>query len=153
MIPAFVDGINLPVGGHRCSLAELEQRFANNEHRRSLFQTMLEVMRLARRCGFLHALLGGSFPTAKEFPQDIDITWFCKPGTTKTSVSEECIKIMEDASDRGNFLYVPFNENTGPEEWPAKMDFWALNFGFDAKAKTDRGVLLVSLDDEDPRIH
>jgi hypothetical protein len=153
MIPAFVDGINLPIGGHRCSIAELEERFAQNDHRRSLFQVFLEVMRLAKRCGFLHAILGGSFPTGKEKPQDIDITWFCKPGTTKTSVDAECIKIMEDSSDKGNFLFIPFDKDTGPDEWPQKMDLWARNLGFDAKAMADRGVLLVSLDDEDPRIH
>lgn len=153
MIPAFIDNLNLPVGGHRCTLAELEERFANNDHRRSLFKVILEVMRLAKKCGFLHALLGGSFPTAKERPKDIDITWFCVPGTAKTTVSPECIQIMEDASDKGNFLFVPFDIGTGPAEWPQKMDFWAAQIGFDAKTKTDRGVLLVNLADEDSRLH
>jgi hypothetical protein len=153
MIPAFVDGTNLPVGGHRCSLSELEERFASNEPRRTLFDNLVQLMKLAKRCGFLHVLLGGSFPTAKATPSDLDITWFCSPGTTKTSVREECIKIMEDTSDTHNFLYIPFDMNTGPDEWPEKMDRWALSFGYDYKTRTDRGVLLVSLDDDDPRIH
>lgn len=153
MIPAFIDGVNLPAGGHRCTLAELEQRFVNSERRLELFQTLIDAMRLARSCGFLHVLLGGSFPTSRESPKDIDITWFCPPGTTKTSVREECTQIMEDASDKGSFLYVPFDVGTGPAEWPAKMELWALQLGFDFKTKTDRGVLLLDLSDDDPRLH
>ena len=79
MIPSLIDDINLPIGGHECTLAEIEERFAVNEHRMSLFTRLVAVLRLAKRCGFLHALLGGSFPTAKELPNDIDITWFCAP--------------------------------------------------------------------------
>jgi hypothetical protein len=152
MIPAFIDEVNLPVGGHRCTLAELEERFVQNEHRLGLFQNLIEVMSLARKCGFLYALLGGSFPTAKEIPKDIDLTWFCPPGTTKTSVREECIQIMEDSSDRGSFLFLPFDMGTGPAEWPAKMELWAQNLGFDTKTRTDRGVLLLDLSDDDPRL-
>jgi hypothetical protein len=153
MIPAFVDGVNLPIGGHDCSLAELEERFVGNDHRRSLFVILLEVMRLAKRCGFLHVLVGGSFPTAKDHPKDLDMTWFCRPGTDKTTVNEECIQIMEDRSDRGNFLYIPFDKDSEPDTWPRKMSQWAHDLGYDVKTSMNRGVLLVSLDDDDPRIH
>jgi len=153
MIPAFSDGVNLPLGGHSCSLAELEARFVCNDHRRLLFDTLLELMRLAKRFGFLHALLGGSFPTAKERPSDLDVTWFCKPGTDKTTVSLECIELMEDSSDRGNFLYVPFDEGSVPDEWPDKMHFWATQLGFDLKTGIDRGVLLVNLKEDDDRLN
>lgn len=153
MIPAFMDGVNLPIGGHECTLAELEERFVQNEHRRALFETLIALMRLARKCGFLHVLLGGSFPTAKERPHDIDVSWFCPPGTTKTSVKEECIQIMEDTSDKGNFQFIPFDNGTNPEEWPAKMTYWSLQLGYDLKTGTDRGVILLNLSDDDQRLH
>lgn len=153
MIPAFVDGKNLPVGGHECTLDEAEARFASNDHRAGLFRTLVEVMKIAKRCGFLYALLGGSYPTAKEKPSDIDVTWFCPPGTEKASVSPECIKIMEDIPDLGNFLYLPYDEGSGPDEYRSKRALWADALGYDAKEGTPRGVLLLSLENDDHRLH
>jgi len=152
MIPEFVDGLNLPIGGHFCTVAEVEDRFVFNEGRRTLFQALIDLLRLARRCGFLRVLLGGSFPTGGESPSDLDITWFCKPGTTKISVERECIEIMEDSSDRGNFLFVPFDEGTGPDSYPAKLAFWAERLGWCAKTNMPRGVLLLSLENDDDRL-
>lgn len=151
MIPGYVDGLNLPVGGHLCSLSELEERFAWNDRRKRLFEVLVNVIRLAKRCGFLHALLGGSFPTAKDLPDDIDVTWFCAPGTDKTTVDEECIQIMEDRSEDGNFQYVPFDAGSGHEQRRAKLDLWSSHWGFDAKTGGLRGVILLDLGDDDPR--
>jgi hypothetical protein len=154
MIPAFVDGLNLPTGGHRCTLTELEHRFASNEHRRRLFDLLLEVLRQARRCGFLHALLAGSFPTAKELPDDIDVTWFCAPGVDKTTVRDECIEIMEDTSEKGSFQFVPFDRDSGIEEQKQKLDLWASPrfWGVDYKTMQPRGVILLDLTDDDQRL-
>ena len=155
MIPAFVDGKNLPVGGHECTLDEVEARFASNEHRAGLFRTLVEVMKIAKRCGFLHALLGGSYPTTKEQPSDIDVTWFCPPGTKKASVRPECIEIMEDNSDLGNFQFVPYDQGSAPSDYEGKRKLWASPsfFGFDDKENTPRGVLLLNLEDDDYRLH
>ena len=153
MIPDFVDGINLPEGGYSCSLAEIEERFVYNDCRRKLFGTLITVFAHAKRCGFLHALLGGSYPTAKQCPGDIDVTWFCAPGTTKSTVEPHCIQIMEDTSDSGNFQFIPFDEGSAPGDYRAKMDLWAMNFGFDVKTNTPRGVLLVNLEEFEYESH
>jgi hypothetical protein len=153
MIPDFVDGTNLPEGGYSCSFAEIEERFVYNECRRALFTTLTSVFTLAKRCGFLHALLGGSYPTAKQCPRDIDVTWFCPPGTTKSKVDPHCVQIMEDTSDKGNFQFIPFDEGSVPDDYRAKMDLWAMNFGFDVKTNTPRGVLLVNLEEFDYEPH
>jgi hypothetical protein len=149
MIPDFVDGTNLPIGGYACSLAEIKERFVYNDCRRRLFTTLIAVFALAKRCGFLHALVGGSYPTGKECPGDIDVTWFCTPGTSKSTVDPNCIQIMEDRSDKGNFLFVPFDEGSVPTEYGAKLDRWSYDLGYDVKSNTPRGVLLVNLEDFD----
>ena len=155
MIPAFVDGTNLPIGGHDCTLAEIEGVFAYNDHRQTLFGTLVELLRLARRCGFLHALLAGSYPTSKEEPKDLDLTWFCRPGTDKTTVNSECIKLMEDKGGAANFQVVPYDKGSLPEHYGEKRALWASPdyFGRDWQTNTPRGVLLLDLtDDNDLRL-
>lgn len=154
MIPAYCDGLNLPMGGHACTLTELEERFASNDRRRRLFQSLIDVLKLARKCGFLQALLGGSFPTAKESPGDLDITWFCKPGTDKTTVSRDCIQLMEDSSNEMSFMYIPYDMDSKPEDCSKKLELWASPacWGMDSKTNTPRGVLLIDLTDDDPRL-
>lgn len=154
MIPEFRDGINLPDGGHECSLAQIEERFAVNEHRRGQFDFLIRLLRLARQCGFLHVMIAGSFPTSKEMPRDLDLTWFCKPGTNKTSVQSECIEIMEDRGGGASFQFLPYDQGSSPDQYGEKRAEWAspMFFGCDWKTLTPRGVLILDLADDDPRL-
>lgn len=143
MIPEFNEHGDLPVGGHSCRLDELEERFNDNAHRKTLCEKLKQILELAKRCGFIKALIGGSFPTAKEKPRDIDITWITPEDVTKETVSPDCVKLMEDrvsVSEYGwNMQYLPIGED---EE---RIQYWAAQFGFDSYAFRDRGVLLLDL--------
>jgi hypothetical protein len=144
MIPAYTDGINLPPGGHRCSIEELEARFGQGDRRVSLFRELRGLLKRATDCGFLWAAIGGSFATSKPEPDDLDITWFTAPGVTKDTVRPECHQLMDDARasrELGhNMLYIPLD----PDD-PGKMDTFIMQMGFDLKTRTDRGMLVVSL--------
>jgi hypothetical protein len=75
MLPPFqIDG-NLPVAVHVVSLAEVQQRFGSgNATRQALFVRLERIFRLAAATGHLgRFIVFGSFITAKEFPNDVDV--------------------------------------------------------------------------------
>ena len=111
MIPDFVDGLNLAPGGHRCTVEEVEMRFGNGPRRVRLCAKLKELLECAKRCGFVHALIGGSFATAKEEPSDLDITWFGPSTMTPNNVPLPCAELMDGANSRERFgcdmLHIP----------------------------------------------
>ena len=143
MIPDFNEYGDLPVGGHSCSFDELERRFKINECRNALCEKLTQIIELARRCGFIKALIGGSFPTAKQEPGDIDIAWITPKGVTKDTVQPGCVKLMEDntaSSEYGwSMQYLPVGEDED------RIQYWARQFGFDSYTLRERGVLLLDL--------
>jgi hypothetical protein len=75
MIPQFTaDGL-LPEGAHPATLEEMIERFGGNERRRQLLTGLGEALRLLRAAGCCRVYINGSFVTAKERPNDIDVCW------------------------------------------------------------------------------
>jgi Family of unknown function (DUF6932) len=75
MIPQFTaDGL-LPQGVHPATLEELSERFGGNERRRQLLRGLNEALRLLRAAGCHRVYINGSFVTARERPNDIDVCW------------------------------------------------------------------------------
>lgn len=64
MLPEFNQCGDLPIGGHSCTREELIARFVANDRRTWLWERFQPYLALARRCGFIRALIGGSFVTA-----------------------------------------------------------------------------------------
>ena len=144
MIPDFFDGVNLPPGGHRCTVEELEARFGIGPQRVQLCEKLMHLLESARKCGFVIALIGGSFPTAKEAPKDLDITWFGPSTLTPNNVTPPCAALMDAANSREHFgcdmMFIPL----APTQ-PDQIGHWASQFGFDAKTFKDRGTLILEL--------
>jgi len=79
MIPDHVN-INgiwkvLPTGIHDATLKEIEQRFATNEKRRTLFEGFKKGVDSLRRAGCKEVFLDGSFVSDKPNPGDFDACW------------------------------------------------------------------------------
>ena len=144
MIPDFVDGTNLAPGGHRCTMEEIEARFGNGPQRMHLCAKLKRLLGCAKKCGFMHALIGGSFATAKEAPKDLDITWFGPTHMTLDNVPKHCADLMDGSRSRERFecdmIFVPL-----ASAQPNQLDHWAYQFGFDAKTLKDRGTLILEL--------
>ena len=66
---------NLPAGVHRASMEEIEERLVWNGKRRSLFKGLERASRSLASAGVRQLLIGGSFVTSKEEPNDIDGCW------------------------------------------------------------------------------
>jgi hypothetical protein len=75
LIPEFTaDGL-LPQGVHPATLEEVLERFGGNERRERLLTGLVEALRLLRAAGCRRVYVNGSFVTAKELPNDIDVCW------------------------------------------------------------------------------
>jgi hypothetical protein len=79
VIPKSVD-INgiwnvLPPGIHNATLQEIEQRFAMNEKRKTLFEGFRRAALALRTAGCQAIFLDGSFVTDKPEPGDFDVCW------------------------------------------------------------------------------
>jgi Family of unknown function (DUF6932) len=77
MIPAFNDYGCLPEGIYDCTMDEAAQRFGVfqiSDRRPQLWDKFIEFMREAELCELIDAvLLNGSFVTAENEPNDIDL--------------------------------------------------------------------------------
>lgn len=75
MIPEFTAYGLLPEGVHSATLDEVRERFAGNERREQLLTGLVAALRLLRAAGCRRIYINGSFVTAKEWPNDIDVCW------------------------------------------------------------------------------
>lgn len=143
MIPDFDEFGHLPVGGHDCTWEEFYEKFNVTEQRRELCLKLYEILGLARKCGFLKVLIGGSFPTAKPNPSDIDLSWVTDVEVTKDVVKPECVHLMEDTVAKAkygwNMQYLPIDHDL------PSIQYWAREFGFCFKTKRDRGMVVIDL--------
>jgi hypothetical protein len=65
----------LPAGMHDATLEEVKDRFATNDHRRALFQGLVQGIDSLRQAGCLTVFVDGSFITEKPIPGDFDACW------------------------------------------------------------------------------
>jgi hypothetical protein len=143
MIPAFNNFGHLPVGGHYCTWEEFYERFRVNDCRISLCEKLQEILVLARHCGFLRVMIGGSFPTATVAPRDMDLTWITDFNVEKKTVKPECVKLMDAVAAREEYdwdmMYLPIDHDN------EQVQDWARNLGFCTKTLRDRGTLVIDL--------
>lgn len=75
MIPEFTAHGLLPEGIYSAIMAEVQERFGGNERRRQLLAGLIVALLLLREAGCRRVYINGSFVTAKEWPNDIDVCW------------------------------------------------------------------------------
>jgi hypothetical protein len=143
MIPRFNEFGHLPVGGHQCTWDEFFDRFRITDRRRELCAKLEEVLAIARVCGFLKVMVGGSFPTSEENPGDIDLAWVTDFEVTKETVKPECIQLMDsriaEEKYHWSMLFLPVDHDH------QRIQDWALRLGYCAKTRRDRGMLVLDI--------
>lgn len=73
-LPALTPKGFLPEGVHRCSGDEFIQRFClANENRKQLWKAFADILDFAKTRNALCVLIGGSYVTDKEAPNDLDV--------------------------------------------------------------------------------
>jgi hypothetical protein len=72
-IPPFEDTLGyLPPGVYEATWAEFAQRFGTNRHRLRLLTGIAAALRKLAIAGCCRVVIGGSFVTTKELPNDFD---------------------------------------------------------------------------------
>jgi hypothetical protein len=75
VIPGFnLHGL-LPQGVHRATWDDVVERFGGNPQRKALLDGLEDALDLLRSAGCQRVHIDGSFVTAKELPNDIDVCW------------------------------------------------------------------------------
>ncbi len=75
MIPPFEPSGNLPPGIYWATWDEIYNRFGTNDHRRKLLAGLKKALKALKKAKVSTVYLNGSFVTAKELPNDYDVTW------------------------------------------------------------------------------
>jgi hypothetical protein len=75
VIPDFNDSGNLPPGIHWAIWEEVNNRFGNNDKRRSLLVGLRAALIALQKAGCEAVYLNGSFVTSKDNPADFDGCW------------------------------------------------------------------------------
>jgi len=151
MIPPLDDGV-LPTGIHDCTLDEIDSvfgRFQRTDHRMTLTKKLRQLIgelqfgKLAKEL-----IVDGSFTTAKERPEDIDLlvilpsdfVWLTdmKP-FQYNSISKRMV--------RNVYRFDLFAVNEGSEEHHEFLELFqqVKPFGSDYTSKTVKGILRIIL--------
>jgi Family of unknown function (DUF6932) len=105
MIPPFDADGNLPEGVHRCGEEEFLHRFAAGSARRKwLGERLQEILSLARSTGCLErCFVWGSFVSAKQTPNDIDLLLVMSSAFQLERVPEDCRVLFDHVAGRVRF--------------------------------------------------
>jgi SpoVK/Ycf46/Vps4 family AAA+-type ATPase len=141
MIPEFRDDGYLPVGLHLTTEAEVASRFgSSNPIRRGLAATLRRWIELAHDVGAARLMIGGSFVTAKDSPNDIDVVLLL-PEDFRRQVEDEDPSALE--LDRMFETHrpremLPADDEVDLEDW---QEFFSTIPGVDRR----RGMVEIAL--------
>lgn len=90
MIPAFNEHGYLPLGVHRATLEEIEERFGReSDMRRVQMESLRWLVELARRAGALRIVVNGSFIADVYEPNDVDCALLIAPDYPTNPTADE----------------------------------------------------------------
>jgi hypothetical protein len=138
-IPAFVGGF-LPKGCHACTWDELVERFGIGQRRQDLIDALKGFMEVARNCGFPAVAVGGSFPTEKESPGDLDMLFIHPRHLDRSKLSVGCAQLL--VNDTAFHTRTGHNAQNCPDE-PETLAYVVNQMGYDVKTGRDRGTIMV----------
>jgi hypothetical protein len=95
MLPQFDDVGNLPSGIHRCTVAELIDRFGSgSEERETEISELVRFIDAARVAGVRRLLVNDSFVTAKLSLNDVDVVFLPGEGYPKQGQALESSELI-----------------------------------------------------------
>ncbi len=128
MIPPLEDGA-LPDGIHDCTVAEVEAafgRFQRSDHRITLTERLKAYLADAARSGIVVAvLIDGSYVTAKEEPEDIDLIVVRRPEVDTTQLRPFEYNAISKAVIRRTYKFDVFSVADGGDELANRIEFFS----------------------------
>jgi hypothetical protein len=152
MIPELMDGV-LPAGIHLCTLDEVEMtfgRFQRSNRRIQLTERLKQYVKAARSSGLVKALVvNGSYVTAKEEPDDIDLIVVLRPGaTTAGTLRPFEYNVISRRAVRRDYRFDILVAEDGSEEYARQVAFFsriALKGSDFQTRQTTKGLLRIEL--------
>lgn len=104
-LPAFTATGDLPPGIHQVTIAEVIQRFNAESGKRALVtRRLLHIYDLAQRTGHLQQfIIFGSYVTAKNEPNDVDVVLVMKDSFRLADCPRECLGLFDHALAQARF--------------------------------------------------
>ena len=145
MIPAFENTGNLPVGVHTATLEQIKETFGTNTKREWLYNNLTEIIKLAKSTGKLErVIIWGSFVSAKNFPNDIDLLILMSPDFVTDELPPNIKKVFNHEEGKLAFRADIFWAKTS-------MAYEILNTWIEGcqitREKDHRGIIEVTLND------
>lgn len=134
MLPPFDDRGYLPPGVHRCSVDEVAERFGRGSPERQVEMSELrDFLEHCGRAGAKRALINGSFTTAKESPNDVDVVIWLAVGISTHD------RTIFDETMRWPFLHI----QVAPDEDVYR--FWGTQHFATDRHEQPKGIVEVWL--------
>ena len=149
VIPPLEDGV-LPEGVHECTFEELELafgQFQRSDRRVSLIARLKDYLEEASRSGLVVAvIIDGSFVTAKDEPEDIDLIVVLKSDVNWESLRPFEYNAVSKRMIKQMYRFDAFPYPEGSSDYKRLLNFFQdvrPKAAYTAKAR--KGVLRVSL--------
>jgi hypothetical protein len=151
MIPELNDGV-LPGGVHDCTATEVEAafgRFQKSDRRMRLTEKLLAYLADARRSGIVTAvLIDGSYVTAKDEPEDIDLIVVVRPGLDPAAMRPFEYNATSKWVIRKTYQFDAFPVEEGSDELAVRIAYFSQvnpvkSSGY--TTRTTKGLLRVLL--------
>lgn len=149
MVPALIH-INgapwrvLPPGLHWATLAEVEVAFAQNPHRRKLFEGLIRAAKALQTAGCKKLFLDGSYVTEKPKPGDFDGCW--SPEGVNPTLLDPTLLDFENSRRNQKIKYLgelfPASSSAAPGK--AFLDF----FQVEKHSGEQKGIIAIDLTNE-----
>jgi hypothetical protein len=127
------------------SLAELEQTFCYNEHRKHIFNNYLHFLYQLNELGLSHFYqwIDGSFVTTKSYPKDIDFVTF----VDYVFFQENIIKMMELRNEYLDCFFAPIYPENHSSSFRNDLEHfeWQYLFGWDRNDK-QKGLIKINFE-------
>ena len=151
MIPPLEDGV-LPEGVHDCTIEEVDAMFgrvqkSSRRIRRLLMEKLRAFLQDARRAGIVNAVvIGGSFVTAREEPEDIDLVIVLPADLDLANLQPVAYNAVSRRAIRANYRFDSFAATEGSEELARFLAFFTQvnpDRGREYTSRTRKGLLRV----------
>ena len=149
MIPPLEDGV-LPEGIHDCTIDEMDAmfgRFRRSARRVLLVEKLRAFLEEARRRGVVSAVvIDGSFVTAKDEPEDIDLVIVLPADLDLSNMRPIEYNAISRQAIRANYRFDSFAAKEGSEEMARFLAFFAQvnpDRGREYTSRAKKGLLRV----------
>jgi hypothetical protein len=149
MVPQLVEGV-LPEGVHDGTIEEVDAlfgRFQRTTRRIRLMEKLRAFLEEARRSGIVSAVvIDGSFVTAKEEPEDVDLVIVLPADLDLTNLRPIEYNAISRRIVRANYRFDSFAAKEGSEELARFLEFFAQvnpDRGREYTTRTKKGLVRV----------